>query len=177
MTAILQVFGAFLLWLYKFCHSYALALIVFTLLTKVVLFPLSYKGKKGMMQMNTLQVEMNRLQQQYGKNRAKYNEEVQKLYQREGSAQRPLAVSLHLLLLGIEGLQINHQEVVFTGRLLDFYGATQTGDRVLRVIHFLIDSGAIAFCPELIQFPGCRQTVDNRQHPFVIPLSVSGQYQ
>ena len=84
MTAILQVFGAFLLWLYKFCHSYALALIIFTLLTKVVLFPLSYKGKKGMMQMNTLQVEMNRLQQQYGKNRAKYNEEVQKLYQREG---------------------------------------------------------------------------------------------
>ena len=84
MTAILQVFGAFLLWLYKFCHSYALALIVFTLLTKVVLFPLSYKGKKGMMQMNTLSTEMNRLQKQYGNNRAKYNEEVQKLYQREG---------------------------------------------------------------------------------------------
>ena len=84
MTAILQVFGAFLLWLYKFCHSYALALIVFTLLTKIVLFPLSYKGKKGMMQMNTLQTEMNRLQKQYANNRARYNEEVQKLYQREG---------------------------------------------------------------------------------------------
>ena len=84
MTAILQVFGTFLLWLYKFCGSYALALIVFTLLTKVVLFPLSYKGKKGMMQMNTMQGEMARLQKQYGNNKAKYNEEVQKLYQREG---------------------------------------------------------------------------------------------
>lgn len=84
MTAILQVFGTFLLWLYKFCHSYALALIVFTLLTKLVLFPLSYKGKKGMMQMNTMQGEMARLQKQYGNNKTKYNEEVQKLYQREG---------------------------------------------------------------------------------------------
>ncbi len=84
MTAILQVFGTFLLWLYKFCNSYALALIVFTLLTKLVLFPLSYKGKKGMMQMNTMQGETARLQKQYGNNKAKYNEEVQKLYQREG---------------------------------------------------------------------------------------------
>ena len=84
MTAILQVFGTFLLWLYKVCGSYALALIVFTLLTKLVLFPLSYKGKKGMMQMNTLQNEMARLQKQYGNNKTKYNEEVQKLYQREG---------------------------------------------------------------------------------------------
>lgn len=84
MTAILQVFGTFLLWLYKICGSYALALIVFTLLTKLILFPLSYKGKKGMMQMNTLQNEMARLQKQYGNNKAKYNEEVQKLYQREG---------------------------------------------------------------------------------------------
>lgn len=85
MTAILQVFGTFLLWLYKICGgSYALALIVFTLLTKLILFPLSYKGKKGMMQMNTMQAEMARLQKQYGNNRAKYNEEVQNLYQREG---------------------------------------------------------------------------------------------
>ena len=85
MTAILQVFGTFLLWLYKICGgSYALALIVFTLLTKVILFPLSYKGKKGMMQMNTMQAEMARLQKQYGNNRVKYNEEVQKLYEREG---------------------------------------------------------------------------------------------
>lgn len=84
MTAILQVFGTFLLWLYKVCGNYALALIVFTLLTKLVLFPLSYKGKKGMMQMNTLQNEMVRLQKQYGNNKTKYNEEVQKLYQREG---------------------------------------------------------------------------------------------
>lgn len=85
MTAILQVFGTFLLWLYHICgDSYALALIVFTLLTKVILFPLSYKGKKGMMQMNTMQAEMARLQKQYANNRAKYNEEIQNLYQREG---------------------------------------------------------------------------------------------
>ena len=97
MTAILQVFGTFLLWLYKICGgSYALALIVFTLLTKVILFPLSYKGKKGMMQMNTMQAEMARLQKQYGNNRVKYNEEVQKLYEREGV--NPMSGCLPMLL-------------------------------------------------------------------------------
>ena len=99
------------------------------------------------------------------------------LYQWKGSAQSPLAVTLHLLQLSIEGLQINHQEIVFAGRLFHFYGATQTGDRVLRVIHFLIDNGTIAFCPELVQFPCCRQAVDNRQYPFGISLSVSLQHQ
>ncbi|MBQ8935433.1 MAG: YidC/Oxa1 family membrane protein insertase, partial [Oscillospiraceae bacterium] len=75
ITAILQFFGRILLWIYNFCGNYALSLAIFTLLTKLVLFPLSYKGKKGMMQMNTLSTEMNRLQKQYANNRAKYNEE------------------------------------------------------------------------------------------------------
>jgi len=64
---ILEFFGKILLWIYNFCGSYALALILFTLLTKVVLFPLSYKGKRSMMQMNALQEEQARLQKQYGK--------------------------------------------------------------------------------------------------------------
>ena len=111
MTAILQVFGTFLLWLYKICGgSYALALIVFTLLTKVILFPLSYKGKKGMMQMNTMQAEMARLQKQYGNNRVKYNEEVQKLYEREGvnpmSGCLPMILSMAILIIMFNAMRM-----------------------------------------------------------------------
>lgn len=47
MTAILQVFGTFLLWLYKFCGNYALALIVFTLLTKVSSSPCPTRAKRA----------------------------------------------------------------------------------------------------------------------------------
>lgn len=84
ITAFLQFFGKFLLWLYESFHSYALALIVFTLLTKLVLFPLTYKGKKSMMQTTALNGEIQRLQKQYGKDRERLNAETQALYEREG---------------------------------------------------------------------------------------------
>lgn len=83
ITAILQFFGRILLWIYNTFGNYALALAVFTLLTKLVLFPLSYKGKRSMMQMNSLNTEMQRLQKQYGKDQQRYQLEVQKLYEEE----------------------------------------------------------------------------------------------
>lgn len=84
ITAFLQIFGKLLLWLYNTCHSYALALIIFTLLTKLILFPISYRGKKSMMQTQSLNAELQKLQKQYGKDRDRLNEETQKLYEREG---------------------------------------------------------------------------------------------
>ena len=89
MTTILQGIGWFLLKIYEFFESthipaaYALSLVVFTILVKIVLFPLSYKGKKSMMKMTSLQGKMKLLEQQYANNRQKYQEEVQKLYERE----------------------------------------------------------------------------------------------
>ena len=60
-----------------------MALILFALLVKIILFPLSIKGKKSMIQMNLLSGKMQQLQKQYGKDRERYNQEVQKLYARE----------------------------------------------------------------------------------------------
>lgn len=65
-------------------ENYGLALFVFALIVKVILFPLSLKGKKSMIKTTALQGKMQQLQKQYGRNREKYNEEVQKLYQKEG---------------------------------------------------------------------------------------------
>ncbi len=84
LYAILYFFGQVLLWIYNFCHSYALTLVIFTLAIKVVLLPLSYKGKKSMMQMTALSKKSQQLQKQYGKDRVRYNEELQKLYTKEG---------------------------------------------------------------------------------------------
>ncbi len=84
ITAFLQIFGRFLLWLYDVFGSYALALIIFTFLTKVVLFPLSYKSKKSMMQTTALQGQMQQLEKQFGKDKQRYQQEVTKLYEKEG---------------------------------------------------------------------------------------------
>lgn len=74
-------------WLLTTFHNvfgdYGFALIVFALVVKLILFPFSLKGKKGMIQMNMLSVQMQKLQKQYGKDKERYNMEVQKLYARE----------------------------------------------------------------------------------------------
>lgn len=75
-------------WLLKFLHdffnSYGVALILFALVVKLILFPLSLKGKRSMIQMNMLSGKLQKLQKQYGKDPERYNAEVQKLYEKEG---------------------------------------------------------------------------------------------
>ena len=64
-------------------NNYGLALILFALLVKVLLFPLSLRGKRSMIQMNGLNAQMQKLQKMYGNNKERYNIEVQKLYEKE----------------------------------------------------------------------------------------------
>lgn len=69
--------------LYRAFNSYGVALILFALVVKVILFPLSLKGKRSMIQMNLLSGKMQKLQKQYGKDQQRYQLEVQKLYEKE----------------------------------------------------------------------------------------------
>lgn len=61
-----------------------LALILFTLLTRIVLLPLNIKSKKGMVAMQALQPKMKELEKKYQNDKQKYQEEVAKLYKKEG---------------------------------------------------------------------------------------------
>ena len=83
MYYILSPFSWLLNFFYSFTDSYGISLILFALVIKIILFPLTIKGKKGMIQMNLLSGKMQQLQKQYGKDRERYNLEVQKLYERE----------------------------------------------------------------------------------------------
>lgn len=83
MEIILKPFTWLLLFFYDFLNSYGLALILFAFVVKLILFPVSLKGKKSMIQTTMLSGKMQQLQKQYGKDRERYNIEVQKLYAQE----------------------------------------------------------------------------------------------
>ena len=68
---------------YDFTQNYGLAIILFAFVVKVVLFPVSLKGKKSMIQMSMLSGKLDQLKKQYGKDQARYNQEMQKLYEKE----------------------------------------------------------------------------------------------
>ena len=73
-------------WLLKFFESfsnYGVALILFAIVVKLILFPFSMKSKRSMIQMNLIQGKVQQIQKQYARNREKMNEEIQKLYAKE----------------------------------------------------------------------------------------------
>lgn len=71
-------------WLLKqFCvlfNSYGLALILFTVIIKLILSPFQLKSKKSMIQMNLISAQQREIQAKYANNPTKQNEELQKLY-------------------------------------------------------------------------------------------------
>ena len=79
-SLILKPFAWLLLTLYNLVNNYGLALILFSLVVKVVLLYFSAKSKKGMMKTSRLQPKKKDLEKRYSGNKAKLNEELQKLY-------------------------------------------------------------------------------------------------
>lgn len=83
-TLIVRPFGLLLMWIYNLVHNYGFAIIIFATIAKLILLPFSYKSKKSMAQMTKVQEKVAKLQKQYANNRVKLNEEMTKLYEREG---------------------------------------------------------------------------------------------
>ena len=87
MRFIMQLFGiplGYLMWaMYQIIHSYGWAIILFTIVTKLLLIPLAIKQQKSTIKLQILQPKMQEIQAKYKNNPQKMNEEMQALYDRE----------------------------------------------------------------------------------------------
>ena len=92
-------FGYLLEWLYQFTSNYGLALILFSLVVKVVLLPLSIKSKKSMLKMSRLAPLAKALEAKYGDDKQKYQQELMTLYKQEGVSG---AADLHAAQLALD---------------------------------------------------------------------------
>jgi len=87
---IARFFLAALLWLNRFTKNYGFAIIVLTIIIKVVLYPLQHKWIVSMKKMQKLQPKMESIKARYKKaktdpeQRQKMNTDMMKLYQQEG---------------------------------------------------------------------------------------------
>lgn len=81
---IVRPLGLILMAIFSLVQNYGIALILFTLLVKLILLPFMYKQKKGMKKMSMVQAESAVIQKRYANNKEKANEEISKLYEREG---------------------------------------------------------------------------------------------
>ena len=83
MTVFGYPFGWLMYGLYHLVSNYGVALVLFTLIVKLLLFPLGLKQQKSTVKMQIIQPKIQEIQAKYKNNQAKMNEELQALYSKE----------------------------------------------------------------------------------------------
>ena len=69
---------------YTLTGSFGMAIVLFTVVVKLVMLPFQVKSKKSMMRMSRMNGKIQEIQKKYANNQAKMQEEMQKLYEEEG---------------------------------------------------------------------------------------------
>ena len=84
MHYVLIPFAWLLRMLYHLFNHYGVALILFSLITKLILMPFTAKSKKSMMKTSRLGPKLKELEAKCGDDKMKYQQEMQALYKKEG---------------------------------------------------------------------------------------------
>ncbi len=82
-------------WFYGYVGNFGLAIIAFTILMRLILFPLAHTSFKSMAKMKKLQPEMKLLKETYPDDKQKMQQELMALYNREGA--NPVAGCLPII--------------------------------------------------------------------------------
>jgi len=70
-------------WIYGHVGNFGIAILILTIVVKLLFFPLANKSYKSMSQMKKLQPEIARLRERYASDKATMNQEMMKLYKKE----------------------------------------------------------------------------------------------
>lgn len=83
MGAISNLFGYLLNWLYEMFNNYGVAIIVFSVILRIIMIPITIKQQKSMKKSAEMQKKMTEIQNKYKNNPEKLNQETIDLYKRE----------------------------------------------------------------------------------------------
>ena len=146
LQAIFEVINFF----YGFVHDWGMAIIIVTIIFRILVAPLMHKQAKSNFQMQKIQPQIQKIQEKYGNDQVRMNQEMQKLY--ADAKFNPLMGCLPMLLqmpIFIALFQVlrNIQNYTDSDAPLTFYGIipnlTQTPSGAL-------SEGPVAFIPYLV---------------------------
>ena len=83
MSLISNLFGYLLNWLYELFSNYGIAIIVFSVIFRIVLIPITIKQQKTMKKSAKMQEKIKEIQKKYKNNPEKLNQETIELYKKE----------------------------------------------------------------------------------------------
>jgi YidC/Oxa1 family membrane protein insertase len=70
-------------WIYGHVGNFGIAILILTIIVKILFFPLANKSYKSMSQMKKLSPEIARIRERYAQDKAMLNQEMMKLYKKE----------------------------------------------------------------------------------------------
>jgi len=83
MDWIAKIFGYVLEFIYGYVANFGIAIIIFTLLLKILMIPFNYKQQKTMKKTTEIQKKVQEIQAKYAKDQERMNTEILDLYKRE----------------------------------------------------------------------------------------------
>jgi YidC/Oxa1 family membrane protein insertase len=114
-TFLAKPFFKVMLGIYEFVGNWGWAIVIFTILVKLLLFPLSYKGMMSMQKLKDLAPKMKEIKEKYKDDPAKMNIQMMELYKKHGAnpmggclpmlLQIPVFFALYRVLLNADELQ------------------------------------------------------------------------
>jgi YidC/Oxa1 family membrane protein insertase len=95
--------------------SYGLAIILVTIIIRLILFPLNYKQIRSTVKMNEIQPEMKKLQEKYKNDPQRQQQEMMNLYKKHGVSplggclpillQWPVLIALYAVFMNLPGIE------------------------------------------------------------------------
>ena len=110
--------------MHSIINNYALTIILFTILIKLVVMPLNLKSRRSTMRMTSVQPKMQALQEKYKDDQEKLNQKMSELYRKEGVSPMggclPMIISMFILFAMFYALRTFANEQL-VAQFLTFY--------------------------------------------------------
>ena len=78
-----NIFGYALNFIYNIVNNYGIAIIIFTIILKAIMIPMNLKQQKTMKKSAKIQVKSKEIQEKYGNDPVRMNQELMDLYKAE----------------------------------------------------------------------------------------------
>ena len=138
-------------WFYNLVGDWGMAIIIITIIFRLIIFPITFKQYKSSFLMNKLQPKIKAVQEMYADDRQKQGEEMQRIYREAHynplTGCLPLILQMPIFIALFQALQ-SLSDRVEPGSVLSFYGILP--DLTANVGAVFTEQGVLAAIPYIV---------------------------
>lgn len=171
-------FGCIMYWCYQLVGNYGWSIVLFTLLTKIILLPISIMVQNNSIRMVKMYPELNQIKVKYFGSKDMISEEEYQLYKRENYHPMldllPVCIQLILLMGVVEGIrELPVQEKMFMGYDFGVIPVETLGISILVPILAAMSAWLMCFTQNISNVLQSEQTKWNKAITLILSVGLS----